>query len=243
MTLLTAIRTQTTLIDFPAKIRELVDHADAYHSRYNDSETFAGPSLYFHLQALAAAKGSDFPRCLEYVYAMLASWGMHRMGKGGSKMRPFQVFEESVLPLQQKVQQVRKLNPSEMTEAGWILLEEIFKSIKVMTSGTSLVGNSKVMAHLMPNIVPPIDREYTLKFLTGSGRIRNDIDGEWRLMRLVIEQLFIPVSVEASFIQKADAWMADRKRFCWDTSIFKIIDNLIIGAMQQRKARGVEVGP
>jgi hypothetical protein len=225
-------RTRRASVDFAAKVRDLTDHADAHHARYYESKTFGGPSLYFHLQALRA-EGGDFHHRLEYIYAVLASWGMHRMAKGkGAKMRSFEEFEASVSPLQQKIGEGRKLNHTEMTEEGWSLLEEIFKSIKVMASGTSLVGNSKVMAHLMPNIVPPIDREYTLKFLKGNGDIRNDPDDEWSQMRSIIERLFIPVASVETFKQRASTWMADKEKFPWDTSIFKIIDNLIIGARQ-----------
>jgi hypothetical protein len=93
------------------------------------------------------------------------------------------------------------------------------------------------MAHLLPNIVPPIDREYTLKFLQNNGNIKNDLDTEWRVMRSIIERLFIPTAKDLKFRTKAAAWMNHPQDFPWDTSMFKIIDNLIIGAMQQRKAK------
>jgi hypothetical protein len=38
------------------------------------------------------------------------------------------------------------------------------------------MGNPKVIAHAIPNLVPPVDLECTLKFLFGSGNIANDID-------------------------------------------------------------------
>ncbi len=42
---------------------------------------FGGPSIYFHVQAIAE-QGSHFlsDRHIEMIYATLASWGMHRMG-------------------------------------------------------------------------------------------------------------------------------------------------------------------
>jgi hypothetical protein len=36
-----------------------------------------------------AARDRQFDRFAESTYAMLAAWGMHRMGSGGSKMREF----------------------------------------------------------------------------------------------------------------------------------------------------------
>ena len=75
--------------------------------------TFAGPSLHFHLRSLDAVRTNDFERAVEYGYATLTSWGMHRMGPGGSKLREFGKFRDSlrivwpvVLQLQDKTQPV-----------------------------------------------------------------------------------------------------------------------------------------
>ena len=38
-----------------------------------------------------------------------------------------------------------------MNEADWSILKDIFSGLKIMASGTSLVGNSKVMHHMRPN--------------------------------------------------------------------------------------------
>lgn len=99
-----------------------------------------------------------------------------------------------------------------------------------MASGTSIVGNSKVMAHMIPNIVTPIDREYTLKYLKGNTNIENGIDDEWKLKKEIISEFFIPITKNTEFLKKANNWISNQANYPWDTSIFKIIDNLIIGA-------------
>jgi hypothetical protein len=38
---------------------------------------------------------------------------------------------------------------------------------------------------MLPRIVPPIDREYTLWYLFGNKTIKNDLEGEWELMKIV----------------------------------------------------------
>ena len=172
----------------------------------------------------------NFELYLEYIYATLASWGMHRMGKGGSKMQSFDVFKESILKIKDKIGEAKKINYQNVTESDWEVLEKIFCGIKVMASGTSIVGNSKVMAHMVPNIVPPIDREYTLKYLKGNTNIRNGIDYEWKLMKEIISEFFIPIARNTEFVKKANDWIADQSKYPWDTSVFKVIDNLVIGA-------------
>src|SRR6476660_1425763 len=78
------------------RVSELLANADAWHEAYSRAETFGGPSLYFHRRALDTRRSPASLQHLEYVYATLASWGMHRMGAGGSKMRAFDVFRDSV---------------------------------------------------------------------------------------------------------------------------------------------------
>jgi hypothetical protein len=153
---------------------------------------------------------------------------MHRMGPGGSKMRAFDEFRASVEPLEEKIVKAQGFAPAEMNEDAWCILKEIFCALRIMASGTSLVGNSKVMHHMLPNIVAPIDREYTLRYLYGNTTIANDLGKEWQTMREILFGFFIPVATDSTFAAKAENWMAAQKP--WDTSVMKVIDNLLIGA-------------
>jgi hypothetical protein len=210
------------------RVQNLLENADRYYVAYHRADTFGGPSLYFHRRALATRESPASPQHLEYVYATLSSWGMHRMGPGGSKMRAFDEFRASVEPLEKQIVEAQGFVPSAMNEDAWSTLKEIFFALRIMASGTSLVGNSKVMHHMMPNIVPPIDREYTLRYLYGNTMIANDLDKEWQTMREVIRGFFIPVSVDPTFAAKAQGWLAAQNP--WDTSVMKLIDNLLIGS-------------
>lgn len=215
---------------YQEKITDILSNAEKYHVAFYAAETFRGPSLYFHRCSLEARHSDDFNLYLEYIYATLASWGMHRMGKGGSKMRSFEIFKKSAETIRDKITQAENIDYQYITEPDWRLLEEIFKGIKIMASGTSIVGNSKVMAHMIPNIVPPIDREYTLKYLRGNTNIKNGLNYEWTLMKEIISDFFIPVACNKQFIAQARHWISNQSKYPWDTSIFKVIDNLIIGA-------------
>lgn len=108
------------------------------------------------------------------------------------------------------------------------MLKDIFTGITIMASKTLLVGNSKVMHHMMPNIVPPIDREYTLRYLCGNTMFPNDPQNEWQTMRDLISGFFIPVAIDQAFAAKAQQWIAANRP--WDTSVMKVVDNLLIGA-------------
>jgi hypothetical protein len=152
------------------------------------------------------------------------------MGKGGSKMHSFEVFRRSIEPIQNRLVEAQRFDFREMNDQKWTILKEIFQGLKVMASGTSLVGNSKVMHHMLPNVVPPIDREYTLWHLLGNKNVRNDLDWEWELMKEIIANFFIPVASDREFERMAHGWIARKDEYPWDTSFLKIVDNLVIGS-------------
>jgi hypothetical protein len=215
---------------YTEKVQLILQNAETYHQAYYRSETFGNPCLYFHLQALKTRQDPTSVKHLEYIYATLIAWGMNRPGKNGSKMVDFKTFHESIVQLESCILASQTFVCTNMDESKWEILEKVFKNIKIMKSRTSLVGNSKVMHHMFPNIIPPIDREYTLSFLHGNTNIQNDLDAEWQLMKGIIETFFIPIATDNSFNLMANNWMKKIDVYPWDTSVLKIIDNILIGA-------------
>ena len=222
---------------FDSHREQLLQAIEMAHAAYYRSEVFGGPSLYFHHRALHASKQGNFDQFAESVYALLAAWGMHRMGRGGSKMREFDDFQASLKPLWATVLTLQKASPDSLNqEDGWRDLRNIFIGIRCMASGTSLVGNSKVMAHALPNLVPPVDREYTLTFLFGHGQIINGLDIEWQKLQSMLRGFFYPVLHSEAFRSRAGQWARQTEMFKWDTSPLKIVDNLIIGFLRHSRA-------
>lgn len=214
---------------FDEQRTQLLTALDDAHEAYYKKEIFGGPSLYFHVQSLKAARERQFDRFAECAYAMLAAWGMHRMGSGGSKMREFDEFRSSLNRIWALSAQLQGKTPGELVEDDWDCFKSMFCEIRCMVTGTSLVGNSKVLAHLLPNLAPPVDREYTLNFLFRNKQITNDLHGEWEKLREMLQGFFYPVAQDPIFRAKAEVWLAQRNQFRWDTSQLKIVDNLVIG--------------
>ncbi len=104
-----------------------------------------------------------------------------------------------------------------------------------MKSKTSLVGNSKVMAHALPNLVSPVDREYTLTFLFGRSGIKNDKEKEWKTLQDILRGFFYPILRSELLKPKAKVWM-ETHSFKWDTSPLKIVDNLVIGLLRHERS-------
>jgi hypothetical protein len=159
------------------------------------------------------------------------------MGSGGSKMREFDEFARSINCVWQTVLKLQTKDPLRLVQEDWKDLKRVFLDLKAMASATSLVGNSKVMAHALPNLVAPVDREYTLNLLFGNKQIQNGKEREWKTLRTILEQFYYPISISVEFAAKAKGWMDKSTTFKWDTSPLKVVDNLIIG-LQKRNPTG-----
>jgi hypothetical protein len=132
---------------------------------------FGGPSLHFHIRALSEISrnflGEDH---IEMIYATLVSWGMHRMGNTKTKMVCFTKFKHSILTYKTELTDLKGIRIEDISTAD---LPEIIKrlsaicfKLKTSKSNARIVGNSKTLAHILPNLVPPIDRQYTIRFFT-----------------------------------------------------------------------------
>jgi hypothetical protein len=131
------------------------------------------------------------------------------------------------------VQQLRieRLDAQEVhdvAEAAW----EVMADLRVGVGKTLLVANSKALHHLLPGLVPPIDRNYTLKFFTGRPYIYRGRDAEYFR---AIYPLFHEIAVQCAneihgFITRPYEGM--------NTSVTKVIDNAILGIMPTINNRG-----
>ncbi len=91
-------------------------------------------------------------------------------------------FHQSIRTCWPLVLRLRSRQPKNLTAEDWSSLQTLFVAIKCMRTGTLLVGNSKVLAHALPNLIPPVDREYTLKFLYGRGAAACDCTASCHLL-------------------------------------------------------------
>ncbi len=228
-----------------------------YYEAFKSYVPFNGPSLHFHSRALGLreevfGKNSDEQKklFLEMIYATLVSWGMHRMGDRGAKMVDFNVFEKSIIDSWENVSNAQEYTLKNMDDKKWGVVKNIYKKVVIMSGNSHLVGNSKVMAHLLPDIVAPIDREYTISFLNKrklkrgmktkivpnnrNNTITKKNDEEykqWDVFYNITEGFFHKIAQDGS-VQK---FYNDKKGSCnWNTSLLKFVDNLVIGAKPKK---------
>jgi hypothetical protein len=156
-------------------LESLVGDFSHYVRSFDANRQFGGPSVYFHLKTIEAlarhptavdALGDD--TFFDYLYATLASWGLHRMGPGNARLRDLGELKASFRERASSIERVQhlridRLDPSrvgDVAEQAW----KIMAGLRVGIGETLLVANSKALHHLLPGLIPPIDRSYTLKF-------------------------------------------------------------------------------
>ena len=202
---------------------------------FDEARLFTGPSVYFHERTVRLVSGYEMPsqavaerEVAEAIYATLTAWGMHRMGPKGAKLPPFADFEESLArtaPQLDDFSQVRldALSDTEVQNTT-AQLWEIIEGLRVSATASKLVAGSKALHHLLPKLMPPIDRQYTGRFFFGSAG-KNWYMGEETAFLEIFPQ-FVRIARQCSGgitqeLDRPDAFLA--------TSASKIVDNAIVG--------------
>jgi len=218
------------------------DHLENYYS----NEAFFGPSVYFYRKVIAMVRKSKNYESLindtgfiEYIYATLTSWGMHRMGPGGSKMEDYEKFKNSILSNKSVIIELSKFKLCDLNQDIRDSIEGklkyLFSNLEVMRSKSKLVGNSKVIHYLLPDLCPPIDRQYTLRFFYGNLNKKNaplfNKNEEINLF-LEIFNYFLEICKELNL--KLENYDINK---AFNTSIPKIIDNAIIGFVRGKNLK------
>lgn len=212
----------------------VADFADCVRT-FETSGTFSGPSVYFHDRAIARRRTHSSARSLladegflEYVYAVLTAWGMHRMGPQAAKMCEFGEFAASLRAAAPQIDDLWPLRIGQLpaggaADIGWRVWQ-VIEGLRVSTSRTQLVAGSKTLQHVLPDLVPPVDRRYTFRFFTGQLAVRSDESAfiEWfPLFEEIAERCADPIDA------------ALRRRGVFATGPAKVIDNAIIGYMHR----------
>jgi hypothetical protein len=206
---------------------------------FEQSNAFPGPSLYFHERALARrrvhSRASDLLEdelFFEYVYAVLPAWGMHRMGRQAAKVGKFGDMVESFRRSLSRIEalwdrRIVAIPPDEVDQVGRTVWD-VISNLKVSTSGTRIVAGSKALHHVLPDLVPPIDRQYTFRFFTGQMNVAH---GE---RRAFLE--WFPYLCEIGRERRSGIERAMERGGFMATGPAKVVDNAIMGFMQLRGA-------
>jgi hypothetical protein len=168
-------------------------------------------------------KNDDFCRKL---YSTLEAWDMD---KRGAKLNELETVKESIQQhdlflidlYKNKLDSIESL---ENEEGEKIIrdLEFVFCHLEIMKSERRIVGVSKTMHFLLPDLVMPIDSTYTMPCFYGTNKYNEKAEKEF--------QTFLDIFTKTHRITKnLKLTNDDVDGEKWNTSIPKLIDNAIIG--------------
>ena len=174
--------------------------------------------------AKAALNDEVFQRSL---YRTLQAWGI---GSRASTLRPFSDF---VVALQAKAEAIEELDglaiDQPTLDAGVVggKLARLTQSLDIVGNKTRIVPGSKTLHHLLPDLVVPIDREYTQRFF------------EWAnpTFQNFPERCFKEAFTSFAAIARAANVGQHVTGHAWYTSRSKVIDNAIVGLWCWVKAK------
>ena len=215
---------------------------------FDAKRRFGGPSLYFHDRTLGRLRKYGSPseallddNFVECLYAVLTAWGMHRMGSRGARMEEFAAFTESLLSelpgivklehhLKRLVDGTKTQLPQLPTVEVPVLTEELWSLISRLKLGksddTKIVLGSKALHHLFPELFPPIDRRYTLRFFLGRETLAAESESD--AFREIFTRFHQIATNCAPTIQSLMEEGSLEERYM-RTSCTKMIDNAIVG--------------
>ena len=212
------------------RVAKLKDEFTGCLEYFEAAKLFTGPSLYFHFKTCAIRKkypsvvatlnDNDF---FESLYATLTAWGMHRMGPGKAKLVDLEDMRISFVQQANNIAEIESLMLSEIESDAIIdittKLWGIIFQLKVGIGETKIVANSKALHHLLPNLLPPIDREYTLRFFYNHTSLNQ---GDEKAFKEIYPYFHIIASSKKEIIRK-------KVGQGMNTSETKVIDNAIVG--------------
>ena len=160
-----------------------------FEGSYEQFVSFGGPCVYFHQQCLRAGADAFLSdRHVEMLYATLTAWGMHRMGDAKTKLVSWDQFSASLLKHKALLEPLRGQRMMDLSEAEYLeavnRLRTPYFALKVSISEASIVANSKTLFHVLPELIPPIDRQYTWRFFHAPPDRWRDSNGKYRAIQL-----------------------------------------------------------
>lgn len=155
----------------------------------------------------------------------LRAWNMDQRG---AKLTSVDKFKRSVSRVKENLislgnYKLYSTNEEEIEDEIIGLLKNVFANLNVMESRSRLVGVSKALHFLLPNLLMPIDNKFTMNFF----RLSSNIDKEWERFETILWNIY-DITSYLCLIQN------DVDEIGWNTSVPKLIDNAIIGFYKER---------
>jgi hypothetical protein len=232
--------------DLQARVDDLVRKLPEYLGYFDRYCPFSVAAMVHHVETMRLSRSVKDRRRLvqnpdfaNSLYDTLVAWGMSTRG-ATLKKRPQFRTRLAALGVCKELQELQAraifdLQEGEVDTTVTSIWRLVLRLDPVETHSV-IVSGTKALHHVLPNIVPPVDREYTLKLLCRSIPTGYDRPSqrrrELRAFRTVFRGFHQVAHRRRSFIEDVVKAEAHCSR-SFHTFALKVIDNAIIGARLQ----------
>ena len=217
-------RRYETLRAIGEQLDDLCQNFDKYIQVFNDDPPFTKSQWEWHQKTIRKRKelngvtrSIESDEFLSHLLVTLNEWGMN---KRGSKLVPYGEF---ISKFRLHKDFITSFDQNQISELDWRTSEnlwELIHELKISESGSQLVAGTKAIHHLLPELLPPMDRGYTKPFF----RYHNSqFQGKNQESAF---KFIIPYFAQISRRVDLSSHMGKTP---WATSRSKVIDNAIIG--------------
>lgn len=166
------------------------------------------------------------PEMYPLIIETLKSWNMdQRVAKLTTLEKFKQSFsvnyvKENIIKL--SIYKLHSINKGQFEDEIIGLLKNVFINLTIMETESRIVGVSKTLHFLLPDLVMPMDRTYTMNFFYGNNKYSKDVEKEFNVFKDIFIKTY-DITRGLCLTQK------DVDGKSWNTSVPKLIDNAIIG--------------
>ena len=210
-------------VELDRQVDDLCENYDTYLAEFNGAPPFTDWQWSCHKETIAlrndlggTAKSIDSDEYLRSLYSTLVAWGMDNKG---AKLQPYDKFAESVRKYKPGITALERVGAAQIDADIAGKMWRIIGGMQLSQTQSQTVTGAKALHHLLPQLLPPIDRGYTRPFFRYySPQFQYNQEGAFMRMLSYFAQIARRVDL-GRYVGTAQ----------WATSESKLIDNAIIG--------------
>ena len=160
---------------------------------------------------------------LQKIYSTLEKWDMN---KRGARLVDFLTMRDSILSYKEDLRKLYKYRLQVLSEKDIQKVQQqlkvLFFGLKIMATKRRIVGVSKTLHFLLPDLALPIDSSNTMLAFYGYNRYEIGEEKEFKTYSDVFEKSY-------EIAKRLNLTESDVDGCGWSCSVPKLIDNAIIG--------------
>lgn len=219
---------------------EFMKYVDIHNSAYRAHSDSKSNYISLVRQHNSANDYEQLLRQSDYIqlaYRTLEDWNMNQRG---ARLAPVTEFRNSILRHTNELSEMKSCRLELLGSDGVVevlsKLKPLFFDLKVMQTQGRIVGVSKTLHFLLPNLVMPVDRRNILGLLYLGAPYSSNPEKEFRYFGEIFEEYYW-------LSNKLSLARTDVDNSGWNTSIPKMIDSALIAFLAELLKGNVTVIP